>query len=382
MRGRRPVLALTSSMKTFFGRWRNKEADFPAGGSEAEKLRFLVRYAVLAPSKYNSQPWLFECHDDSLDLICDRSWAFQVTDPESRELILSCGAALLNLRLAAQHLGHPAMVETFPCPGDRYLLARIRLAGGPQNGGPNRLLKPGAAEDCGCQSPERQPAFRSSDGELFGAIRKRRTHRGCFRNGAPPEGLVARCCEAAVKSGAWLYVIRDGRTRHALSDLVTRADREQMANRAFRRELARWIHPARGKAKDGLSAAVFGLRRPLDWLSPGVSLLLWTINWGRVIAARDRELAESSPVLAVLGTTNDTPQAWLAAGQALEAVLLQATVAGVGASFLNQPIEVEHLRNELPSVIGRGGFPQILLRLGYCGRARRTPRRPAREVLI
>ena len=369
-------------MKAGFRTWKNGEADFPVKGSKAEKLRFLVNYAVLAPSKYNSQPWLFELRDDALDLICDRSWAFRVTDPESRELILSCGAALLNLRLAAQHFGHPAVIETFPAPGDRYLLARIHLADARRSGGPNPILGLDGAQNCRPHSAERRPAFHSLDRELFGAIRKRRTHRGCFRNGTPPEEVLARCCEAVANSGAWLHIIRDRQTRHALADLVARGDREQMGNRAFRRELARWIHPVRGKAKDGLSAAVFGLGRPVDLLTPGLSLLLWTINWGRFIAAHDRELAESSPVLAVLGTTNDTPQAWLAAGEALEAVLLHAAVAGLGASFLNQPIEVEHLRNGLPSVIGRSGFPQILLRLGYGGRARRTPRRPASEVLI
>jgi nitroreductase len=368
-------------MKTSRCAWRITDADFPAEGSEAEKLRYLVDYAVLAPSKYNSQPWLFELHDNTLDLICDRSWAFRVTDPESRELILSCGAALLNLRLAAQHFGHPAMIETFPCPGDRYLLARIKLGVAPRNEEPGPLPTPRAGQTCRHRTSERPLAFQQSDEGLFRAMRKRRTHRGYFY-GTPPEELLARCCNIAAKNGAWLHIIQDTQTRRALGDLVAWGDREQMANRAFRRELARWIHPVRGKSKDGLSASVFGLRRPLDLLSPGLSLLLWTINWGRLIAAHDRKLLESSPVLAVLSTTHDTPQAWLAAGQALEAVLLHATVAGLGASFLNQPIEVEHLRKELPSVLGRRGFPQILLRLGYGGRARHTPRRPANEVLI
>jgi nitroreductase len=343
-------------MKTDFGTWRNKKADFPVKGSEAEKLRFLVDYAVLAPSKYNSQPWLFELRDNTLDLICDRSWAFRVTDPESRELILSCGAALLNLRLAAQHFRHPAMIETFPCPGDRYVLARIHLAGSPRDEEPHSQLAPSERQVSRRRTFEPRPAFQQSDEGLFRAIKMRRTHRGCLY-GAPPKELLARCCNVASNSGTWLHIIRDTQTWRALADLAALGDREQMANRAFRRELVRWIHPARGKSKDGLSASLFGLYRPLDLVSPGLCLLLWTINWGRFIAAHDRKLLESSPVLAVLGTTHDTPQAWLAAGQALEEVLLHATVAGLGASFLNQPIEVEHLRNELSSVIGQRGFP-------------------------
>jgi hypothetical protein len=94
------------------------------------------------------------------------------------------------------------------------------------------------------------------------------------------------------------------------------------------------------------------------------------------------ELAARSPVLVVIGTTEDTPQAWLAAGQALESVLLQATASGLAASFLNQPIEVKELRSRLGEIIGRDGYPQIMLRLGYAKPANPTPRRPAREVLI
>jgi hypothetical protein len=355
-------------MKTGLYAWKVDAADFPTRGSAAEKLQFLVKYAVLAPSKYNAQPWLFEVGRNSLDLICDRNWAFRVTDPQSRELTLSCGAALLHLRLAAQHFGFTALVETFPWPGDRFLLARVRL-GSPKVEDASRRFTLTAADG-------------PSEEELFRALSKRRTHPGSFGNGAPPDEVLARCCNAATQNGAWLQIVEDVATRQKVAALVAQADHEQIANKAFRRELARWIHPAWGRSKDGVSGSSYGLSGPFNLLTPGLPLLIWTLNLGTLIGAHHRELAEGSPVLAVLGTTDDTPKAWLAAGQALELVLLQATVAGLSASFLNQPLEVENLRSQLCQVIGRHGFPQILLRLGYGRRARHTPRRPADEVLI
>ena len=39
--------------------WLVDDADFPAAGNTADLLRFALRYAVLAPSSHNSQPWLF-----------------------------------------------------------------------------------------------------------------------------------------------------------------------------------------------------------------------------------------------------------------------------------------------------------------------------------
>ena len=33
---------------------------FPARAEPAERLRFFLSYAVLAPSRHNAQPWVFE----------------------------------------------------------------------------------------------------------------------------------------------------------------------------------------------------------------------------------------------------------------------------------------------------------------------------------
>jgi hypothetical protein len=348
--------------------WKVNSREFPHEGTEAEKLRFLVRYAVLAPSKYNAQPWLFEICGDSLDMICDRNWAFRVTDPKSRELTLSCGAALFNFCLAARHFGYEAVVDSFPWPGDRYLLARVRLRGG-------------TAEQADLQFEDGE--IRDlSDEDLFDALKKRRTYPGAFWNGAPPEQVLAKLRRAAEQFGAWLHVVKEAPVRRELASLVARADRKQMADRAFRRELVRWIHPRLGKSKDGMPGCSYGLSGPFNVLTPGLPFLFRTVNCGALIGLHHRELAERSPVLAVLGTAEDTPEAWLAAGQALEAVLLRSTADGLAASFLNAPIQVENLRRQLSQAIGRNDFPQVLLRLGYGTSVSHTPRRPAEEVLI
>ena len=73
---------------------------------------------------------------------------------------------------------------------------------------------------------------------------------------------------------------------------------------------------------------------------------------------------------------------WLAAGQALARVLLRAGAENVWASYLNQPIELAELRPELCETIGCGGYPQLLLRMGYGPEVRPTLRRPVTEVQV
>jgi hypothetical protein len=120
----------------------------------------------------------------------------------------------------------------------------------------------------------------------------------------------------------------------------------------------------------------------MAWLTPGIAFGLWAFNLGRLVAVRDRRLAQKAPVLAVLGTAEDGAADWLAAGQALESLLLHATASGLSVSFFNQAIEMAHLRSRLNSMIGGRGFPQVLLRLGYGAPAKHTPRRPVDEVVI
>lgn len=85
--------------------------------------------------------------------------------------------------------------------------------------------------------------------------------------------------------------------------------------------------------------------------------------------------------MAVLGSPGDSATDQIAAGQALERVLLAATAAGLAVSMLSQPIEVPSAREQLRLALGRYGTPQMVLRIGSGQPGFPTPRRPVREVI-
>ncbi len=328
--------------------------EFPLTGRAAEKLRSALRYAILAPSSHNTQPWLFRVRRDTLELSADRTRALPVVDPDDRELTISCGAALFNLVVTLQHFGSEPVVEPFPKATAPEVLARVRLGGGPHEA-------------------------TGEEHALFRAIPKRRTFRLPFQDREVAEPLLAALQAAAAREGgAWLHIVTDGRARTALADLVGHGDRLQMADPTFRRELAAWVNPNRSRSRDGIPGYALGFG---DIMSAAGPLVIRTFDMGKGQAARDRELALGSPVLAVLGTAGDTPRDWLAAGLALQRVLLRARVDGVFASFLNQPIEVPELRAPLARLIGRDGYPQLVLRLGYGEDTKASPRRLLEDVL-
>lgn len=316
-----------------------------ANAPTAGDLQALVEAASLAPSSHNTQPWLFRLSGQVVDLLADRMRALPVNDPSDRELTISCGCALLNLRVAAAGMGLKASVEAFPDSAEEDLLARVRLS-------------PGA------------PA--PADTSLLAAIAQRRTYRERFAITAVAPESVHRLVVAAEDEAAMLTVLNTSEQRFAVGALVAEGDTIQWADSRWRRELAAWMHPRR--RGDGLTLP--GLAVPV------AQLVVRTFDLGGGVAARDKQIADESPVLAILATEGDGPRDWLAAGQALQRLLLNGVQLGLQASYLNQPVQVAALRPKLKQVAGCRGHPQLLLRIGTPMRPiAAAPRRPLSAIL-
>jgi nitroreductase len=309
------------------------------------QIQALIRAAVLAPSSHNTQPWLFRVSASDIDLIADRTRALPVNDPRNRELSISCGCALENLRVAAAGQGLGADIQLLPDANDPDWLARVALGRG-------------------------SPAT-SEDRALVDCIERRRTHRDRFAPQALGSETVDQLIKAAETHGTWLKPFGTGEPRSQAADLVAEGDAAQWSDRAWRHELAAWMHPQR--LADGLTVPTPALTL--------ARLLVRSLDLGRILGKRDRALAQTAPLLAVLVTTGDGPRDWLGAGQALQRILLAACRLGLQASYLNQPVQVPTLRSRLQRLIG-GGHPQVLLRLGYPAQAiPATPRRPIADVV-
>jgi nitroreductase len=331
--------------------WNISIEDFPANGTKSEKWKFFLRYAVLAPSSHNSQPWLFHLRNNTLELYADRRRACRIADPNDRELILSCGCALFHLRCAMGHFGYLGTVEIFP-EQDPDFVARVGL---------------GTQED-----------LVGEESTLFYAIPQRRTNRQPFKDEPVPGSLLIALQKAAEAEGAWLRILYEEK-KSAVADLIAEGDRIQWANKAFRLELSKWIHPNRSLAGDGIPGFALGIDDLLSCTGP---VVVRTFDMGEGQAAKDHEVATGSPVLMVLGTAEDKPRDWVAGGQALARVLLRARAGDVWASFLNQPTEIPDLRVKLKVLSGHAGFPQAVLRLGFGENVKPTPRREVEEVLF
>jgi hypothetical protein len=313
---------------------------FPHFGSPRDQLCFCLRYAVLAPSIRNTQPWRFRLGEDDVELWSDARREPSVVDPLGRELVISCGAALANLRIAVEEFGRVPVETLLPDPREKRFLARLSMG-------------------------ERKPAPPETT-LLFHAIPYRRTNRRAFEEWPVPADVVRLLQDAALDEGAWLVSVESDR-KIALADLVAEADRAQLDDPSFRKEFEAWT--AKMASGGGAASSDPDIVRTFEWRATS-------------LAARDRQLALGSPILAVLGTGEDDVRAWMRAGLALERVLLCATSMGLQASYLNQPIEAQGFYPRLREIVACGGHPQLVLRLGYGPNVRATPRRPLEDVLL
>lgn len=332
------------------------DADFPATGTPAEQWCFLLNYALLAPSEYNTQPWMFRIQGESVELFADYSRRLPIVDPEDRELIISCGAACFNLLLAARHFGlRPSVEYTMCAVGEEQpaLLARLHMgAKGPA-------------------SPEEE--------RLFAALPRRQSNRSVYEQCDVPEEILERLRSQAGYEGTWLRIIQDAPTRKLISDLIVTGDRRQWADQRFRQELAEWVHPRSPENTDGLPGYAQAKGSFHAMTSP---FIVRTFDLWREEVARDRKLIMGAPVLMVMGTFTDTPGDWFTAGIAAERVLLEACASGLQTSFVNQPIEVPSLRTWLCQAMECNTFPQLVIRMGYGEPVPMTPRRSVQDVLL
>jgi nitroreductase len=324
---------------------------FPARGRPAERLRFLLHWAVLAPSRHNTQPWAFEVDDDEVRVYADASRTLRIADPDGRQLVMACGAAIVNLRLAALHFGHASSLEILPAHRRDGLLARVRL--------------------------EERTATSEDAEELFQAIPRRRTNRMPLDGREPPQGLVTALLRDARREGVALRPV-DDLQRRAVAELVAEADEHTWSNGKFRSELAGWTRTTGSARRDGMPGHALGMSDAAAFVLP---LLARFASPAREEAERDRRRALATKALLVLSTPRDGEAEWVAAGEALQRVLLRATAAGLHASFFSHPIEQPGLRRRLADIVGDTGAPQILFRLGYGLDVRPTPRRAIDEVL-
>ena len=308
----------------------------------------LIR-AVRAPSIHNSQPWRWQVGLRGVDLYADATRRLLRTDPDGRDQVVSCGAALHHLLVALADAGQGARVRRLPDPTRPHHLATV------------------------------EPAMHVDvdvDAGLASAIDLRRTDRRPFRAWPVPPELTGELAEIADRYGIGLVVVTDPRARRRLFRSIEEAARTQDADPGYVAELAAWSGRAPGPATGCRPTAP---RRPVTCpggcrCAPSPVPVLRRRPGGQGARVRRAPPAvhrhRHAPAVAARRRGDQRGAA-------------HRHSHGVGRHPLTQPLEVSGVRTFVRDHVTGGAHPQMLLRLGWpSGQSLPpTPRRPLKEVV-
>lgn len=315
---------------------------------EPDTIRAVLSMAMRAPSVHNSQPWHWGVGPSSLQLYADSSRHLPNTDPDRRDMIVSCGAALHHCAVALAALGWQARIRRFPDSADPTHLASIEM----------RPLVAGEL-----------------DIMLAAAINRRRTDRRNYGSWPVPGGDIALLGARAARAGVML---RQLDLLPHLTETVAASVRKHAADIDYLTELSAW------SGRYGSRAGVPAHNTP----APDVHATIPARVFAGPVLLQPSETpaAEDNAVLLALGTETDDDLARLRAGEATSLVLLSATAMGLATCPVTEPLEIAETREAVrEDVFGTSGYPQMMVRIGWAAvnadPLPATPRRPFADVV-
>jgi hypothetical protein len=301
--------------------WTVTEGDFPANGSSRQKLEFALKYAALAPAESNWQSWDFRVADNHLELVAKDDPARDAIDPDGRELIIGCGAALMYLNLALKHFGCLGRVALFPDLGQPALVARVHFG------------------FCRERDTRENLLFKAMTGSRASVLPRGET--------PVSETMLAALRHAVAGERGWLDFVQSEMSRQHVLKITLANDR-------------RWMNFDRLRSRPtSVASAGHTPRWPLPLLAIGGR----DVDSWNVTVAPVRQPSVPAVTLAVVKTKTDDKRGWLEAGQTMARTVLQAQALGLSWAFFN-PVRRRIAREALRLGVGHKGFAQVILRFG------------------
>ncbi len=331
--------------------WHINYKDFYSLKYTVDKLRFLLKFAVLAPSTHNSQPWKFIISDSEILVVPELERTLPVADPEYRLLCISLGCTVENLLIAANYYNYQAKVEYFP-HGAEEITIRISLR-------------------------ENSPSTKDKEDHLIFAIPKRRTNRSKYSPATPKKEELSQLENLVIDTSAIRFVT-DLEKQKTIADILLESRLKAFDNKLFRKELAHYKRTNLTKSPLGMPGFTMGLNTPLSLVTP---FAIRHINVIRFLKKQEEKLLKKyTPTFGFVITTGDSKTDWVAAGRLFERITLEAERLHIQTAISAISPKVH---KPLQEVLDTPHFPQVFFRMGHTDKIPgHSPRLSTEEVTI
>jgi hypothetical protein len=320
----------------------------PAATVRIEVVQDAVRLACRAPSLHNSQPWQWVAGHDAVQLFLNPIRVLD-HDQSHREALIGCGAALHHFQVAMAAAGWHTRIDRFPNPDDPNDLASLKFTAMDHVTDEHRRR----ADAILMRRSDRLPFSGSTDWKSFEPV---------LRN--------------AVSTGTVRFDVLADDLRPQLAEASQIATSLRLYDSAFHTEIGWWTGEFR--ASDGIPYSSLVSAAEGD-----------RVDVGRHFPAthggeRRIEIPEDHARIVLLSTDTDSHADALASGEALSAVLLECTMAGLATCTLTHITEVRTTRELVAALMGYDSQPQVLIRVGVAPAMESvppvTPRLPLDDI--
>ena len=314
---------------------------YPKNGTLKRKLKFILNYAILAPSGHNSQPWTFVLTPNSIEVKPDFRYSRPASDPSNRELYISLGAVATNITIAANFFGEifEKKYQVDPITKQQSILFCFK------NG---KTI--------------------STNQDLFKAILNRVTNRFELKNNSLDKNIIKyllKCDFSNVK----FTPIHSTSDKKELSFLVYESNILWFHKNEFVDELISWLRTDLSTQKDGLPPnTLIAYKTDIDIIKK---------------AQREANMVMTSPLSVIISSSTESILNWINVDEAFQLLSLRLTNLGLVNGYFNSPVQLLTILKKLNQTFKLKSSAQLILRIGYPTQvAPRSPRRPLATFIV
>ena len=304
------------------------------------KIKFILQYAILAPSTHNSQPWMFKINGNECLIFYNENVTLKQADPLLRDLYISIGCCLENLLIAAKYFNLHTSVD-YVCDPETHLVVRIRF---------NKF------------SPS---SLNQSYSELIRTILNRKNVRGVYLdrevNPLFDKEILNVLSEEKKFSDINFDIINDRSTIESIARLTEQAIHVVYERKAFRKEMSQWINSNFSRKRTGLPGYSMNMPLIVSMIIPNI---IKFFDIGKFLGKLNYKSIRSAKRVCVISSDSD-PRSWVKIGEIAERAMLEWNMRNVNTSIYVASIEISPLDKKLKAILGMNTDPQFLFTCGY-----------------
>lgn len=298
-----------------------------------ERLRLLLKYAVLAPSSHNAQPWRFKINKNVVSFMFSEGRLLVHADREQRQAHIGLGCAIQNFLTAAAYYGYKTSVEYYVNAKLPVTITLIEQLDGLQNS--DHLIK---------------------------AMVNRTTNRNKYVQEVIDKSFLLELESIAKHLDLSLKILSSTQDLSLVATILVEALNNTMDNIEFRHELAGYLRHNRTSRETGIPMFGMGFSFLKSLVAPAV---VRKINVARKVETETLDLiTHHTPAIAVLFSDQDDKFHWMKVGRVYQEISLKLTERGYTTAPFTAPIESLFSRNLLAKCYDTKLYPQMCFRYG------------------